>query len=218
MFELADFAAGCGVPDAADFLRRMQEFHRLLCAENAIHNLTRIVSPEEFAIKHVADSLALVRSFPDLAAAAPEVADIGCGAGFPSIVLAAAFPDWRITAIDSTGKKAGFVARAAAELGLLRLTAVQGRAVELNRRREFQYRFDLVTARAVAAAGRLWRECSRFPRRPGGRFIFYKTPGQAAEELAGLAAQTPGWHWSATPEFELPEGAGRRLFVVGRAD
>ena len=50
-------------------------------AENAIHNLTRIVSPEEFAIKHVADSLALVRSFPELATAAPEVADIGCGAG-----------------------------------------------------------------------------------------------------------------------------------------
>ena len=47
----------------------------------------------------------------------------------------------------------------------------------------------------------------------GGRFIFYKTPGQA-DELEALAHER-GIRWEATPEFALPGGAGTRLFLVG---
>ena len=91
-------------------------------------------------------------------------------------------------------------------LGLTNLKTVHGRIEELNRQPEFRHHFDIVTARAVAESPKLAKAASGFPAR-GGRFIFYKTPGQAAEELPVLGAR-----WSMTPEFELP-GCGARVMV-----
>ena len=48
---------------------------------------------------------------------------------------------------------------------------------------------------------------------PGGRMVFHKTPQQAAEldELSGCR----GFDWRVSPEFELPDNSGSRLFIVG---
>lgn len=209
---LSGFAATCRVADPERFAQLCGRFFELLSAANAEFNLTRITSREDFEVKHVIDSLAVARIFPELAEKPWRIADIGCGAGFPSVVLAAAFPDLQLTAIDSTHKKIAFVAAAARELGLDNLHPVAGRAVELVRRPEFAGRFDVVTARAVATAEKLCREGRKMLVR-GGRFILYKTPGQT-EELAALAGDG-SISWQATPEFSLPGGAGKRLFFVG---
>ena len=209
---LSDAAGGYGVSDPERFARLCGRFFELLTAANARMNLTRITSREEFEIKHVIDSLAAVRCFPELAASPLKIADIGCGAGFPSVILAAAFPQMRVTAIDSTHKKIAFVTETARELGLKNLFPVAGRAVELARQSPFSGAFDVVTARAVATADKICRE-GRGMLGPGGRFILYKTPGQA-DELRILRGDR-GMKWSATPEFELPGGAGTRLFLVG---
>ena len=211
-FDLSDTAAGYGVGDPELFAQLCDRLFALLTAANARMNLTRIISREEFDVKHVIDSLSIARCFPVLAESALRVADIGCGAGFPSLVLAAAFPQLRVTAIDSTHKKIDFVAAAARELGLDNLSPVAGRAVELARRAPFAGAFDVVTARAVATAEKLSRE-GRGMLAPGGRFILYKTPGQA-DELQTLRGDR-GMKWRATDEFELPAGAGTRLFLVG---
>ena len=134
------------------------------------------------------------------------MADLGCGAGFPTLILALAFPGLELTAIDGTLKKLRFVESAAGMLGLRNVRVVHGRIEELNRQADFRRRFDLVTARAVAASPELARKASGFPRK-GGRFVFYKTPGQAAEEMPLL-----GERWRTTPEFELP-GCGARVLV-----
>ena len=211
-FSLSAFAAECRVADPERFARLCGRFFELLTSANADFNLTRITSREDFEVKHVADSLAVVRSFPELAEQPLRLADIGCGPGFPSVVLAAAFPHLAVTAIDSTHKKVDFVAAAAEELGLTNLRPVAGRAVELSRLPEFSGRFDVVTARAVATAEKLCRE-GRKMLAPGGRFILYKTPGQA-DELAALKPDR-SFRWETTPEFALPGAAGRRLFLVG---
>ena len=209
---LKDFAVSCRVADPERFLRLCDRFFELLTAANGQMNLTRIVSRAEFDVKHVIDSLAAARSFPEFAERPLRVADVGCGAGFPSVVLAAAFPQLRVTAIDSTHKKIDFVAAAARELGLANLRPVAGRAVELARTGEYAGAFDVVTARAVATAEKLCREARRMLA-PGGRFILYKTPGQL-DELEALAGDRTT-RWRATPPFELPDGAGARLFLVG---
>ena len=211
-FSVSAFAAECRVADPEGFARLCDRFFELLTAANAEFNLTRITSREDFEVKHVADSLALTRTFPELADGAWRIADIGCGAGFPSLILAAAFPRLNVTAIDSTHKKVAFVEAAARELGLDDLRPVAGRAVELSRRPEFAGKFDIVTARAVATAEKLCREGRRMLA-PGGRFILYKTPGQA-EELDALASERD-FRWRALPPFELPESAGTRLFFTG---
>ncbi len=211
-FALSDFSRECRVADPERFCAQCAKLYELLSAVNAHTNLTRIAAKSEFEIKHVADSLAIAKFLPGIAGKPWRVADVGCGAGFPSLVLAAAFPQLEVTAIDSTHKKVAFVAEAARELGLANLTAVAGRAIELARRPEFQDRFDLVTARAVAAAGKLFPECRRMIA-PGGCMVFYKTPQQAAEldELSGGR----GFDWRVSPEFELPENSGARLFIIG---
>ena len=211
-FRLSDFSAGCGVADAERFVRLCGRFFELLSSANARFNLTRITSREDFEVKHVADSLAVARCFPELAHGAWRIADVGCGAGFPSVVLAAAFPELEVTAIDSTHKKIDFVAEAARELGLDNLHPVAGRAVELARLPEFCGRFDVVTARAVATADKICRE-GRKMLVPGGRFILYKTPGQA-DELSAVGADR-AVRWESTREFSLPGDAGKRLFMVG---
>ena len=211
-FALTGFARDCRVADPERFAGWCGELFALLSEVNAHTNLTRIATEPEFEIKHVADSLAIVKILPEIAERPWRVADVGCGAGFPSLVLAAAFPQLEVTAIDSTHKKVAFVAEAAQKLGLSNVTAVAGRAVELARKPEFQERFDLVTARAVAAVGKLFPECRRMIA-PHGRMVFYKTPQQAAELDAMTGCR--GFGWRVSPEFELPENSGARLFIVG---
>jgi len=206
-----------GIPDTGGFVEKCARLQAMLRRENEIHNLTRITSDDDFWIKHIYDSAAILRAVPELASGIRiRIGDIGCGAGFPSIVLACAFPSIQVTAIDSNGKKAEFVAKASAELGLANLKAVKGRARELSARPEWQGRFDIVTARAVAASQEICKE-TRKMLASGGRFVFYKTPSQAAEEMKVLPLLAGGYSWTTGPAFELPLGMGSRIFVIGSA-
>ncbi|MDD3117969.1 MAG: class I SAM-dependent methyltransferase, partial [Victivallales bacterium] len=136
------------------------------------------------------------------------------GAGFPALILALAYPQLQLTAIDSIGKKTAFVREAATQLELTNINVVTGRSREMARRTEWQGRFDLITARAVADARTIFRD-SRAMLNPRGRYILYQTPTQAATELPQVAAAATGYgfHWEAAPEFELPEDGGPRQFI-----
>lgn len=213
-FSLFEYAGSCQVNDPAEFVEKCAVLRDFLIEANRTTNLTRITEEPDFSIKHVADSLGMAKCFPHLAAEEINLADLGCGAGFPSLVLALAFPRWRITSIDSTGKKINFVRSAAEHLGLTNLTAIHGRVNELNRRKEFQFKFDVVTARAVATAPGLARDASNFPAK-AGKFILYKTPGQAEEDMPVLKKDFRNFHWETTEPYQLPGEAGTRLFVTG---
>ena len=205
-FDLGSFAAECHVAAPEEFLRRCEELRLLLEETNKFVNLTRITGKEEFDLKHAADSLLIARFFPEITKGVHRVADLGCGAGFPSLILALAYPELQITAIDSTLKKLRFVENAAQTLGLRNLRTVHGRIEELNKQSDFRHHFDFVVARAVAESPKLAKAASGFPAR-GGRFVFYKTPGQAAGELPLLKEK-----WQMTSELELP-GCGPRVMV-----
>lgn len=204
-FDLKQYAALCGAADPEDFSERAEKLRAIVLEVNRSFNLTRITDPEEFMIKHVADSLAIGRFFPDEIKNAHTVADLGCGGGFPTLVLALAYPHLQVTGIDSTGKKVRFVQEAAEQLGLSNVRTVHARVEELNKNPEYMHKFDIVTARAVAQGKVLARYASNFPASRGG-FIFYKTPNQAAEDLETL-------NWNTTEVYELPEDMGSRVFL-----
>ena len=206
-FDLEKFAAESFVENPALFAEKCEKLRLFLEETNKFINLTRITGKEEFDLKHAADSLVIARFFPEITSGSYEVADLGCGAGFPSLILALAYPGLKITAFDSTLKKLKFVDSAAELLGLKNLKTVHGRIEELNKQTEYRNRFDFVVARAVSESPKLSKAASGFPKRKGGRFVFYKTPGQAAEELPILKEK-----WQMTPEFELP-GCGARVMV-----
>lgn len=98
----AGAAALCG------YLERLLETNRVM-------NLTAITDPDEALCKHLLDCL-VAAALPEMAG---RVADVGAGAGFPSVVIKALRPECEITALDATGKKLDFVASASAALQAL---------------------------------------------------------------------------------------------------
>src|SRR6187399_2654198 len=78
---------------------------------------------------HVADSLTGIE-IPDLRDA-PRIADIGSGAGFPGLVLAAALPSSQLDLIESVGRKCEFIRRAIETAGIGNARALNVRSEEL---------------------------------------------------------------------------------------
>ena len=194
------------------FLEKMKLLQGILYETNEQFNLTAL-PPEAFWSKHVADSLSLIRAFPQIGKQSLSLLDLGCGAGFPSLVLAAAFPLLKVTAVDSTGKKISFVAAAAEKLSLENLSAIHGRGNELARKAPFKGAYDLVTARAVSSAENLVKESFSFLKEPGGVLAVYRTASQLAEEKAFLE-RNKRLFWRSTELFSLPEEAGMRQFLL----
>jgi 16S rRNA (guanine527-N7)-methyltransferase len=94
---------------------QLGEYYSLLTRWNDRLHLVAPCSPQEFAVRHVLESLLLLRYLPSKAAA---VADIGSGGGLPIIPCLIARPDLEATLIESSQKKAVFLREALNRLGL----------------------------------------------------------------------------------------------------
>jgi 16S rRNA (guanine527-N7)-methyltransferase len=177
----------------------------LIVETNEHFNLTRIVSPREAAIKHVADSVLPWRLFSK----AGHIADAGSGAGFPGIPLALVFPDTRFTLLESTQKKARFIETAAGDLGLTNIEVRADRAEDWLK----THRVDMVTARAVAP---LTRAIGLFSPalRNGARVLLYKGP-DAESEIAEAAAESAKRRarLRIVERYTLPDALGARTIV-----
>ncbi|MCF6176531.1 MAG: 16S rRNA (guanine(527)-N(7))-methyltransferase RsmG [Victivallaceae bacterium] len=213
-FELKQLAVNCGVNAPERFVETCDKLESLLSETNSHTNLTRICGHDDFLNKHVADSLLIAKYFPALTHEKTAIADIGCGAGFPSLILAAAYPNLQITAIDSNQKKCAFVTTAAEKLALHNLRVVAGRARELNRQPQWQGKFAIITARAVAEAATIFRETKNMLANDG-KFIFYKTPQQVIGDLPQLEKFSKKYNftWKTTEIYTLPGGDGQRQFI-----
>ena len=159
-----------------DGVNRFVELTELLLEENEKYNLTAITEPNAIILNHYADSAALAAILPKGA----KIADIGCGAGFPSLPIAILRPDVTVTAVDSTAKRVTYVNMVKERLGLSNIEAITARAEELGRAPEYREKFDCVTARAVAAMRVLSELCLPLVR-VGGRFIAMKGKNAASE-------------------------------------
>jgi 16S rRNA (guanine527-N7)-methyltransferase len=147
---------------------------------------------------HVADSLAGL-AFEELAGAA-TICDLGAGAGFPGLVLAAALPQARVDLLESTGRKCEFMGRAITAMGLDNARVVCDRA-EIWAAGAGAAGYDLVTARAVARLSTL-AELAVPLLTEGGALLAWKgrrDPGEEAElerAAAALAMAPAEIRWS----------------------
>ena len=119
--EWAPVVSGVSVDSARDLLVRYRE---LVCAENEVQNLTRILGPLDFYRGHVLDVVALHKSgfFSE------RNFDLGSGAGVPGLISACLNSQLLWTLGESEGRKADFLARAADALGLKNVGVATGRA------------------------------------------------------------------------------------------
>ncbi|HOQ14026.1 MAG: 16S rRNA (guanine(527)-N(7))-methyltransferase RsmG [Eubacteriales bacterium] len=173
----------------------LARFAGYLVEENEKYNLTAITAPEDILLKHFADSLTAAYFIPQ----GGSVLDVGSGAGFPAVPLAAARSDASIMALDSSEKKTSFITASAELFGIGNLHAINARAEDVFRSserggREFRERFDMVVSRAVASIRILAELCSPFVR-IGGVFLAMKGPNAMAEITeAENAITTTGLH------------------------
>ncbi|HWE02540.1 MAG TPA: 16S rRNA (guanine(527)-N(7))-methyltransferase RsmG [Tepidisphaeraceae bacterium] len=180
--------------------QRLSKYLDLLMEANATMNLTRIVDRAAAEVQHVGDALTLLRHLP---AGNIALADVGTGGGVPGIPLAIVRPDISVTLIESTKKKAVFLERAAAELGLsnVRVRAERAEDVGVSDLRET---FDVAVARAVATLDWLAEWCMPLVK-VNGKMLAMKGK-RAAEELpaAARAIRLVGGGKPITHPVELP--------------
>ena len=94
-----------GVTLDSTHLARFDRYLDALLRWNTHIKLTSVTAPADVVEKHVLDSLAVVPAL----GSARELVDIGSGAGFPGLVVAAVRPEIRVTVVESIQKKAAFL-------------------------------------------------------------------------------------------------------------
>lgn len=199
--------------DIGDTLaEKLAIYGQLLREWNDKINLTAILDDEGIAVKHFLDCL-LVGKYADFKEG-DKIIDVGTGAGFPGLVLAAAYPECKVTLLDSTGKKLKAVADIAEKMGVTNATVVHMRAEDAGKKLEFREQYDYATARAVAELRVLLEYTLPFVK-VGGTFLSLK--GAAAlDEIDGAKAslKTLGGKICGTNEFSLPGGDKRAIINV----
>ena len=98
---------------SAETIEQLSAFYSLLTRWNERLHLVAPCSPEEFATRHILESLLLLKHLPQHA----KIADIGSGAGLPIIPCLLARPDLQATLIESSQKKSVFLREALNQLG-----------------------------------------------------------------------------------------------------
>jgi 16S rRNA (guanine(527)-N(7))-methyltransferase RsmG len=181
-----------------DFAARMETLATNVAVWGARINLTaHPENPDEIAF-HVIDCLMPLVLASDESSAlsgqfAPnrEILDLGSGAGFPGLVLAAASPA-HFTLVESRRKRASFLQVAAAEMGLANVTIEAKRAEQLD----LEARFDLVTARAFGDPSEFFTLAMR-ALRAGGLAMLSANPSQRfapdVERIAYHVARRDGY-------------------------
>ncbi len=210
--QFADALAEKGIDLSTEQREQFDTYFRLLVEWNEKMNLTAITEEGQVYTKHFYDSVSPAFYFPF--DQVQSSADIGGGAGFPSIPLKICFPHLQMTIIDSLNKRMTFLDHVAKELGLTGLKPVHGRAEERGQEPQFREAFDLVIARAVARLNVLSEYCLPFAR-VGGQFIAMKGADISPElNEAKKAIKTLGGKTRKVETFQLVEDAGERNIVI----
>jgi len=201
--ELQRGIAQLGITLGADAQGKLLDYLTLLHKWNKVYNLTAIRDPQQMVSNHLLDSLSVMPHLWE-----GRWLDVGCGAGLPGLVLAAAQPDWKFALLDSNSKKTGFVQQAVIELGLNNVS------VHCVRVEDWQpvERFDGIISRAFSELGEFLRN-TRHLAATHGRWVAMK--GAPQQELAGIPH---GCRVERVIPLEVPGLKAARSLVIATCD
>jgi 16S rRNA (guanine527-N7)-methyltransferase len=159
---------------------------------------TTVRDYDEAVARHVADSLTALALAP--VRGARRIADLGAGAGWPGLALAAALPDAHVALVESAIRHCRYLERAVEVARLPNVTVVHARAEEWSEGRGVH---DLVTARALAALPVILEYAAPLLA-DGGHVVAWKgavPPGEASDgaAAAALLGLAPAGVLAATP-------------------
>lgn len=160
---------------------RLTALVTLLTEENTRQNLVSAASLSEIWRRHIADSAQLLTHVPR-ETSAPWL-DLGTGAGFPGLVIAALRPECAVVMVESRGRRIEWLERACAALGLSHVE-IAGVRVEVLPKRPFR----AISARAFAPLPKLLELSAEFST---SDTVWLLPKGRSArQELAELS----GWN------------------------
>jgi 16S rRNA (guanine527-N7)-methyltransferase len=174
-----DARAFCATLTDGAGMERLEQLASMVVEENARQNLIARSSEGAIWIRHLADSAQLLNNVPR--GTSPWL-DLGTGAGFPGMVIAALRPDTQCVLVESRKKRVEWLERAAAALGLINCR-VEGRSLEHVE----SFETAVISARAFAPLPKLIDLSARFSTRstlwllPKGR--------SAVQELSSLSVR-----------------------------
>lgn len=216
----AEFRAHIFSPEVTS---RMFQITEKLIENAKKFNLTSILEPTEIIRKHLFDSIiplgilcgrGIVTNSPAPKNGGITLVDVGCGAGFPLLPMAAASINYfplELTGVDSTSKKVAHIRESAEYASLTNVKAVAGRAEELSGGK-MRESFGISVARAVASLPVLLELCAPFVKEGG---IFCAMKSHAEEEIAsaGEAHTKLGLTLREKINYEIPGGDARVLLI-----
>lgn len=190
--------------DAAG-MERLTILATLLAEENERQNLVSAASLQSVWQRHFADSLQLLDHVPR--GTSPWL-DLGSGAGFPGLAIAAARPEANVVLVESRKRRVDWLERAAETLGLENCRVIGARVENVE-----SFEAGVITARAFAPLGKLLRLSASFST-PSTLWLLPK--GRSAEQE--LAEQPPSVRGMFHVEHSATDEGGGILLGQGTPD
>lgn len=176
-------------------LNALAGYYELVRKHNSILHLVAPCSPEEFAVRHILESLAVLEFLPENA----RFADVGTGAGLPSIPCLIAREKLRGVLIESKLKKANFLQKVLAECNLKNRVEIINRQFEEVAKPDVSY----VLCRAL---DKFTKKLPKLLKWSKGSFLLFFGGNSLCEELDKLKTNYT--------EKLLPESTQRYLFFI----
>ncbi len=189
-------AESYGVTLTNKALEQLSQYYELLSLWNTRVHLVAPCSAQEFARRHVLESLVAVKHLPE----AVTVAEVGAGAGLPIIPCLIARPDLRAVLIESAQKKAVFLREALTQI------EASARAEVINQRFEAvpTPAVEVVTCRAIERFEEMLRNLLQWA--PANSTLLLFGAQRLEKKIESLG-------FTSTKEL-MPNSQGRFLYVV----
>lgn len=144
-----------GLPECDEAaMARLERLVALLREENQRQNLVSAASLDEVWRRHMVDSAQLLAHVPR--GTSPWL-DLGTGAGFPGMVVAAMRPEDDVVLVESRARRIAWLEQCIAELDLPHVRVMGSRLEALD-----SFPADVISARAFAPLERLVDLAARF--------------------------------------------------------
>jgi 16S rRNA (guanine527-N7)-methyltransferase len=203
--QLAPAIAPLGVvANTVQFLNRIERMAAMLALWGPKINLTAHPQDPDEIVFHLFDSIIPISLAVSLKilrlGRTHRFLDIGSGAGFPGLVIAAAI-NANVTLVEARRKRATYLTEAAIEMGL------QNVRVECARAESFDVRdgFDVVTSRAVGSPAVLFEIAGR-ALSVEGVLMLYVTADQKFDQISEAAANEAGLFDGIRSVYDLRHG------------
>lgn len=208
---LKEQAKKVGISLSESQLELFKRFEELLLLGTKRFNLTS-AEPERIIPDHFLDSLSVVLC--RCLKIDCRLVDVGSGAGFPGIPLKIAFPEIKLSLVESRLKRVQFLKRTVSELGLSSVKIIPERAEAAGHNSNLREKNNLAVARAVADL-RVLLEYALPLLVVDGWFVALKGPkGTAEVELAYNASRRLGGEIAEIIPVHVVPGKIRNLILV----